>query len=228
MAQLLPDDNLQVYIRRENSSTPRSLVSISVIKSFMVSHNLNIAILCATKTYNQDCYVIATKSIPSSITEMYIADQTILNTVNPQVPYDVGFSSVGGMRPGNFTYGNLYVLSYDGSQFQLATGFEYNFTTKSVNNITYFCADSTRTSESYPAYIILNYDGDIYVNGSPLVTYEWSSVPAISGKNGILLPMTTLNDINDGNEVTTSDSSKFNLNDRSNIKNLVDAVVNDF
>lgn len=63
---------------------------------------------------------------------------------------------------------------------------------------------------------------------SPYVAYQWTSVPAISGKNGVLLPMSTLNDINDGNEVTTSDTSKFNLNDRSNIKNLVDAVVNDF
>ena len=62
----------------------------------------------------------------------------------------------------------------------------------------------------------------------PPVVYTWTSVLAISGKNGILLPMSTLNDINDGNEITTSDTSKFNLNDSSNIKNLVDAVVNDF
>lgn len=66
------------------------------------------------------------------------------------------------------------------------------------------------------------------ITESEIPPYTWTSVPAISGKNGILLPMTTLNDINDGNEVTTSDTSKFNLNDRSNIKNLVDAVVNDF
>lgn len=74
------------------------------------------------------------------------------------------------------------------------------------------------------------YDWDEFQNyiQNPYISYVWQSVPAISGKNGILLPMSTLNDINDGNEVTTSDTSKFNLNDRSNIKSLVDAVVNDF
>ena len=79
-------------------------------------------------------------------------------------------------------------------------------------------------------YSKTNWQNPMYqiIKAGALITYQWTSVPAISGKNGILLPMSTLNDINDGNEVTTSDTSKFNLNDSSNIKNLVDAVVNDF
>lgn len=85
-------------------------------------------------------------------------------------------------------------------------------------------------SRGYPAESSSGTNNLIYqfLKQNPVISYQWSSVPAISGKNGILLPMSTLNDINDGNEVTTSDTSKFNLNDSSNIKNLVDAVVNDF
>lgn len=224
MAQLLPDDNLQVYIRRENSSTPRSLVSISAIKSFMVSNGLNIAILCAATYYSQGCYVIAAKPIASNITELYIADDTLLNTVNPQVPYDVGFSNIGGSRPANFTYGNIYVLSYDGSSFQLATGFEYNFSSKAVNNITYLDVGSSRTSESFPAYIILNYDGDIYVNGSPLVNYTWSSVPSISGKNGIL-SLTQILNINDGEPVeNVTNRGNLDFSKKTKVNTLVNSV----
>ena len=95
--------------------------------------------------------------------------------------------------------------------------------------------ENLNTGWSYP--VTVNYNaGQTFTNAgeaydyvfNPYVQYQWTSVPAISGKNGILLPMSTLNDINNGNEVTTSDTSKFNLNDSSNIKNLVDAVVNDF
>lgn len=67
---------------------------------------------------------------------------------------------------------------------------------------------------------------NLYINGALPVLYEWSSVPAISGKNGILLPMSTLNDINDGNEVTTSDTSKFNLTEASNVAKLVSNIIN--
>lgn len=54
--------------------------------------------------------------------------------------------------------------------------------------------------------------------------YRWQSVTSLTGK-GKTVQLSTLNDINDGNEVTTSDTSKFNLNKSSNIKNLVDAVI---
>jgi len=61
-----------------------------------------------------------------------------------------------------------------------------------------------------------------------VILYNWISVPAISGKNGILLPLSTLNDINNGEEVITSDTSKFNLAEASNVQNRVDAVLNNF
>ena len=57
----------------------------------------------------------------------------------------------------------------------------------------------------------------------PPVTYQWSSVPAISGKNGIL-SLSTLNDINDGDPIETTDATKFTLTSASNVKTLVDAV----
>ena len=61
------------------------------------------------------------------------------------------------------------------------------------------------------------------IQGAIPVLYTWSSVPAISGKNGILR-LSTLVDINDGNPVETTDTTKFTLTSASNVKTLVDAV----
>jgi len=55
-----------------------------------------------------------------------------------------------------------------------------------------------------------------------MISYNWQSVPSISGKNGIL-SLSTLNDVNDGEPVETSDVSKFNLTDDSNVSALVAA-----
>ena len=57
-------------------------------------------------------------------------------------------------------------------------------------------------------------------------TYTWLSVPSISGKNGIL-NLSTLNDVNDGEPVETSDTSKFNLTDGSNVSALVTARLSE-
>jgi hypothetical protein len=50
--------------------------------------------------------------------------------------------------------------------------------------------------------------------------YNWQSVPSISGKNGILT-LSTLNDVNDGDPITTSDTSKIIIVPQSNVKQLV-------
>ena len=61
---------------------------------------------------------------------------------------------------------------------------------------------------------------------TPQATYTWQSVPSISGKNGIL-SLATLNDVNDGEPVETSDTSKFNLTDDSNVSALVAARLSE-
>ena len=66
----------------------------------------------------------------------------------------------------------------------------------------------------------------IYINDNPLVTYTWSSVPAISGKNGILsLPM--LDTLSwDGTPITNAERDIFTtLPDMANIKSLYDNIV---
>ena len=57
--------------------------------------------------------------------------------------------------------------------------------------------------------------------------YTWSSVPSISGKNGIL-SLSTLNDINNGEAITTSDTTKINLQSTSNVETIVKKIINNW
>ena len=64
---------------------------------------------------------------------------------------------------------------------------------------------------------------NIYENGQPLITYQWTSVPAISGKNGIL-SLSTIKSayINDGEPVTGATASNFDaLTEETNVGTLV-------
>ena len=65
-----------------------------------------------------------------------------------------------------------------------------------------------------------------FITNSVIPQYNWQSVPSISGKNGILT-LSTLNDVNDGEPVETSDTSKFNLTDDSNVSALVAARLSE-
>lgn len=56
-------------------------------------------------------------------------------------------------------------------------------------------------------------------------TLSWQSVSAISGK-GNTLALSTLNDKNSGNPVTTSDTSKFNTVSASNVSNIIKTIIN--
>ena len=74
------------------------------------------------------------------------------------------------------------------------------------------------------------FDSIIYnflTNLVPPITYNWTSVPSISGKNGILYALSTLTDINDGDPITTSDTTKFSLSPTTNVDTLVQNALND-
>lgn len=62
-----------------------------------------------------------------------------------------------------------------------------NFVQRTVGGVTYYCnGANTAGYAAQQAIYLPDTVTNIYIDGSPLVTYTWSSVPAISGKNGIL------------------------------------------
>lgn len=50
--------------------------------------------------------------------------------------------------------------------------------------------------------------------------YNWQSVPSVTGK-GETVNLSTLNDINDGDQVITTDTSKFNIASENNLYTLI-------
>lgn len=88
-------------------------------------------------------------------------------------------------------------------------GVAFNFGTKTINNIIYDVQGGNVSGyASAQAIYIPDTVTNIYIDGSPLVSYVWSSVPAISGKNGILsLAMINDADIGDGSPVTDAPAS---------------------
>lgn len=63
------------------------------------------------------------------------------------------------------------------------------------------------------------------IQPTPPILYNWQSVPSISGKNGIYT-LSTLNDINNGSAITTSDTTKFVLSSETNIARLISDKMN--
>lgn len=60
----------------------------------------------------------------------------------------------------------------------------------------------------------------VLLTGNELHLYNWVSVPSVSGKNGIL-SLSTSTDTNNGEAITTSDTTKFALTAESNINKLI-------
>ena len=93
-----------------------------------------------------------------------------------------------------------------------------------------YCGDNygSQTYLVTTGYIFNANDSEIVksiLDNSAPITYQWQSVPSISGKNGILT-LSTLNDINDGEAITTSDTTKFNRSANANVGNVISEIIN--
>lgn len=102
-----------------------------------------------------------------------------------------------------------------------------NFLQRTINNIDYWTiGGNTAGYANQQAIYLPDTVTNIYIDGNPLVSYDWQSVPAISGKNGILtLPM--LDQASwDGTPITNADVTIFNrMSDMADIKRLYNNIV---
>ena len=62
---------------------------------------------------------------------------------------------------------------------------------------------------------------------NPPITYQWQSVPSISGKNGILQSLSTLVNINDGNPVSGASASAVNIIPASVVSGMIQTGASD-
>lgn len=112
-------------------------------------------------------------------------------------------------------------------------GFVVDHSTERANVIFVSTVHSGSTLTNYDCYTGINYISDLnkaelyQVLMSITPSYNWQSVPTISGKNGIL-SLATLNDVNNGEEITTNDNTKYNINDDNNVQQIVTKIINNW
>jgi len=114
-----------------------------------------------------------------------------------------------GVSSANATGGPSYAFLCNSNGDITSVSVGFNWQSKIVNNVSYLYqgGDISGYSSYGAIYVAGDYD-NIYIDGNPLVSYTWSSVPAISGKNGILsLAMIKDEDIGDGSEVDDAPDS---------------------
>lgn len=124
----------------------------------------------------------------------------------------VDWHTSGDLDPYNTKSGDVYTRTINQTNGAYNTGYR-----SWGGNVT-FISSTVKTFQSITDY-------NEYVT-KEFSIYTWSSVPSISGKDGIPVLLTTLNDINDGEAITTSDTTKFNRSANANVGNVISEIIN--
>ena len=208
MAEFLLQLTDEVPIKADISQTPWNKL-VSDIVAYGQANNLGNAfmLLDVGRTFagvmirffniNSDTAYLATTS--------YINDNNMIgiyadNITNPS-------TSCYWVINWNGTIGNSYSAA--------------NFVQRTVDNITYYCNGANTSGYAAQQAIYLpDTVTNIYIDGNPLVSYEWSSVPAISGKNGILSLSTADDSYHTGSDVSNIPLSDVSLTEPSKLSSL--------
>lgn len=145
---------------------------------------------------------------------LYIADD---NYIGGTRSISFSFPNTGGNFPTNY-----YIEDYNGQPtIRPETGYntQYAFI-ETRDNVDYYGVSPAPALGDYQCYYITDYEGEIVYNGQAPVTYNWTSVPAISGKNGILSLSTADNSYHTGSDVSNIPLSDVSLTEPSKLSSL--------
>ncbi len=169
-----------------------------------------------------DAYTIIGLSVSSETTDAFLID------ANSEYGRVGGYDDFGGFRTNSgITRPDLRGIRLQGSS-GLTPNYSGNINGNQINwNSNFYNAFGYYTASNLPLLIYLpSFVTNIQINDQPLITYTWSSVPAISGKNGILSLMQIKPDnINDGNAVNDATSSYFsNAPNTGNVGDIITSL----
>lgn len=151
-------------------------------------------------------------------------DYYVANAEYLTMQYENGIaleSKVGNLNPNQFRVADYRngVLNIEYPGYNLYDVLTYS-TTKDGKTYRGLMADDNN-SIALPCVILSNANiGEWYFNNAPVVEYQWSSVPAISGKNGILSLSTADNSYHTGSDVSNIPLSDVSLTDPSKLSSL--------
>lgn len=219
---LQPDLTVSIPIKTSNSNTPH-YKTISEILAYIENKGWGNSFVAVDAGYSWEGLIIYPFTA-QNVTDLYLAD-------NDGLPSSITANSVAVSRNinnGSNTFGavNAIVTAANGA-FTVQSQTYLTFTNVTVDDIPmmYVTGNSSAYGSYNTIYIGSTYE-NIYINGEAPVIYEWSSVPAIAGKNGILsLSMIKDEALGDGSPVIDG-----NLNDierlaaGSNIRTLANNI----
>ena len=130
---------------------------------------------------------------------LYVADSDYIGS-------EMGIYWSFPSTPGNFPT-NYYLEDYNGQPtVRPETGYNIQYAYEgNVDGVDYYGVAPTAPHGLYQCYYITDYEGDIVFNGEAPTTYQWESVPAISGKMGVL-SLGTIKDEYIGSGAAVSDA----------------------
>lgn len=160
-----PSDSAEYPIM--NASSGNTNLSIGYIKSRIGTGNFILY-------WQGSNYAIA--RLTDTTGDIYVADSLHVGLLDDK---DMIYTNGVGQKE-RFRYG--YDTNTGG--FTIVYGVELNFSARSYDGKTYIYCSITNASHTQVG-VFTSY-GTLYINNEPVIKYEWSSVPAISGKNGIL------------------------------------------
>lgn len=226
-AKLQPLDDTNEY-RFENGRNPApyadTMRTYAGVLADIQALGFNSCYITSDYNNNRECYyTVCAFNLPSTLTEYYIANQEFMQqSGNNTALYIQRLIDFSGITVNIYYYGNNHTLTLT-STSNLYAQFSGNYT---QDGITYAAKGETNELTTYGMVFLTSAELNLYINGSLPVTYQWSSVPAISGKNGILsLSMIKNEALGDGNPVING-----NLNDierlaaGSNIRTLANNI----
>ena len=127
-------------------------------------------------------------------------------------------------------YKNRWVVATGSSSLSVYNSMSITLGNTSYQNRTYYYSQNNISSMSNLEYVFgtsLNYS-KVYVNNIDItpVSYNWQSIPSITGKNGKVWRLTDILTINDGNAVNDV-VSKGNLDfsKKTKVNTLIDNVI---
>ena len=220
-----PSDDTIIPYRDAGSQTVLSL-TIGEIKTLVNSWGYNTFILSPTywSYYQETCYtnILVFNTYNETVpTEYYVGDNSYIQAQG------VGAEAVCFQNP-LYPNTNLSWAAYNyryGAWYQSNSGNTPSWATnKQWDNIWYW-VKSTESNVTSPQYWCCIADIEtLYINGSPLVSYTWTSVPAISGKNGIL-SLTQILNINDGEPVeNVTKKGNLDFSKKTKVNTLVNSA----
>ena len=217
---LQPDLSLSLPIKNRSGDHAITYKTVGEILTLARNQGKN-AFYCLDNGYSYNGLTIYLVNVtPTSVENLYMGEGLFIDSQASENMGYIGFSGV------SFS-GNSKVYLCNGNNFYYDYDVSSAWSNRNIDGIQYKYANGNVSGYGInnTLYMDITYD-NLYINGQLPVHYEWSSVPAISGKNGILsLPM--LDTLSwDGTPITNAERDIFTtLPDMANIRSLYDNIV---